>query len=140
MKSKHILKIALCIGCFFFITNSFAQKKTINYYPYAMYWVNFDAKKPNHLNSVQVMFIGSIKSTKCSENGRYGWQSGIGHQFREHVEAYYKSKLGVYSKRAKDAGGYWRFGAIQDLPGVRARMAKRYPRVVFVNDFTFYCK
>lgn len=140
MKSKHIMKIALCIGCFFFLTKGLAQKKAINYYPYALYYVNYDAKKPNHLNSVQVMFIGSLKTTSCSESGRYGWQSAIGHQFREHIEAYYKSKLGVYSRPTKDAGGYWRFGAIQDLPGVRARMAKRYPRVVFINDFTFYCK
>lgn len=142
-----MIKIALFIGCFFFISQSFAQnpdpnqqRKTIYYVPYSLYWVNYDASKPNHTNSVQVMFIGSVESTTCTYGHRYSWNGLISSGFRDHVEAYYKNKLGAKHSRTKDGGGFWRLDSPAEVASFRARMAKRYPRVVLVSDYRFYCK
>lgn len=112
------------------------QPRTVYYLPYAMYYVNATGRRNQ---SKQWVFIGTVKSTRCDFKKRFGYRGQIQSQFSEHIEGYYKSSLGVRHSLAERIG-YWRFDTPAQLVGMRARIARRYPNVISVPDFVWYCR
>jgi hypothetical protein len=120
------------------VTSIKAARKTIYYLPYANFAIRYEGM--SRQNYKQVIFLGTVKTADCDERGRYSFKNQIAFQFTQHIEAYYKSKLGVWHSW-RERIGYWRFADRgNELYGLRARIAKRYPLVEYINDFTFRCK
>ncbi|MDR9410448.1 MAG: hypothetical protein RI573_16510 [Balneolaceae bacterium] len=121
---------------FCFIAIAANRLRTIHYLPFAVYMVN---ETGEIYNSKQVLFIGNVRSTVCSENDAVSYQGWIRKQFYDHIESLYQANLGVQHD-LEGRHGYWRWeDGRNELIGIYERLAQRYPNKVFVNTFYFNC-
>lgn len=112
------------------------KKRTVYYLPYANYIVN---KTGRRNQGRQTIFIGTVERAVCTYGHRFSYKNNIAYQFTQHIEAYHTAKLGK-RRWMRERTGYWRFDSPNELVGLRARIAKRYPIKEFIGDFRWYCK
>ena len=112
--------------------------KTIYYLPYASFNIRYPGMAKR--NYKQVIFLGTVESASCNEAHRYSFKNEIAFQFTEHIEAYETSKLGEWHAWSERIG-YWRWADKgNELYGLRARIAKRYPNKEFITGFVYRCR
>ena len=110
------------------------RRRSLYSFAYADYWVTYSGSR----RAKKISFIGRVKVANCKKE-RINYYIRIGRQFNNHVQGYYKSKLGRSHSFATGAADY-RWDESDALVARRARIAKRSQHIVFVNDFTFGCK
>ena len=110
------------------------RRRSLYSFAYADYWVTYSGSR----RAKRISFIGRVKVANCKKE-RINYYIRIGRQFNNHVQGYYKSKLGRSHRFGTGAADY-RWDESDALVARRARIAKRSQNIVFVNDFTFGCR
>ncbi len=116
------------------------KKRTVYYFPAKRYEVIY-SKRPRKTG--MVLFLGPIKTTQCTyrrPGDIYYVTKYTNEQFRAHVEAYYKSNLGVGFIRRIDPPSQAKWDKQGNLESLRrSTVQNSRSTLVTVSDFSLEC-